>query len=204
MQTKKENIERILLVVAREQFMKNGVRKTSMQTIARLSGVAVGNIYNYFKSKDDLFKAIMRPLLVAMEDYNKHNLDEVYISLDVFKEEKFFERMKKQVEALILPYKDEMRLLITQSQGTSLEHFLRHFKETQKIDGMKYIERMKNHFPELSKEVSPLFLNIISDLWMSVIKQIVLNPMISEAEIDLLLNNFITYGMGGWKSLLRA
>lgn len=77
-------------------------------------------------------------------------------------------------------------------------------KETQKIDGMKYIERMKNHFPELSKEVSPLFLNIISDLWMSVIKQIVLNPMISEAEIDLLLNNFITYGMGGWKSLLRA
>ncbi|MCI6671001.1 MAG: TetR/AcrR family transcriptional regulator [Prevotella sp.] len=204
MQTKKENIERTLLVVAREQFMKNGVRKTSMQTIARLSGVAVGNIYNYFKSKDDLFKAIMRPLLVAMEDYNKHNLDEVYISLDVFKEEKFFERMKKQVEALILPYKDEMRLLITQSQGTSLEYFLRHFKETQKIDGMKYIERMKNHFPELSKEVSPLFLNIISDLWMSVIKQIVLNPMISEAEIDLLLNNFITYGMGGWKSLLRA
>ena len=34
-----------------------------MRTISAKSGVVLGNIYNYFKTKDDIFCAVLRPLL---------------------------------------------------------------------------------------------------------------------------------------------
>jgi AcrR family transcriptional regulator len=46
-----------ILDAARERFRHYGVRKTTMQEIARDAGVAVGTLYLYFKDKDDLLVA---------------------------------------------------------------------------------------------------------------------------------------------------
>ena len=48
MKTLKEDIRNKIVVTARNEFIKNGFRKTSMRTISAKSGVALGNIYNYF------------------------------------------------------------------------------------------------------------------------------------------------------------
>lgn len=42
-------------MAARNEFIKNGFKKTSMRTISAKSGIVLGNIYNYFKTKDDIF-----------------------------------------------------------------------------------------------------------------------------------------------------
>lgn len=49
MQVLKEDIRGRILTIARQQFEKKGYSKTSMREIAELSGVGVGNIYNYFR-----------------------------------------------------------------------------------------------------------------------------------------------------------
>ena len=49
------------MTVARQQFERNGYSKTSMREIAVLAGVGVGNIYNYFTNKDELFREVVRP-----------------------------------------------------------------------------------------------------------------------------------------------
>jgi AcrR family transcriptional regulator len=46
-----------ILKAARERFRYYGVRKTTMQEIARDAGVAVGTLYLHFKDKDDLLVA---------------------------------------------------------------------------------------------------------------------------------------------------
>ena len=46
-----------ILEAARKRFRYYGVRKTTMQEIARDAGVAVGTLYLYFKDKDDLLVA---------------------------------------------------------------------------------------------------------------------------------------------------
>lgn len=55
MQILKDNIRSRILDVAKQQFELKGYSKTSMREIAVDVGVGVGNIYNYFKSKDELF-----------------------------------------------------------------------------------------------------------------------------------------------------
>src|SRR5580704_12374428 len=52
--------ERRILSAARRLFDRNGYAKTSMEDVADRAGLAVGTLYNYFNSKDDLLLAIMR------------------------------------------------------------------------------------------------------------------------------------------------
>jgi AcrR family transcriptional regulator len=55
-----------ILEAARERFRYYGVKKTTMQEIARDAGVAVGTLYLYFKDKDDL-------LVACTEEYVVHH-----------------------------------------------------------------------------------------------------------------------------------
>ena len=41
----KEDIRNRIVIAARNEFIKNGFRKTSMRTISAKSGVVLGNIY---------------------------------------------------------------------------------------------------------------------------------------------------------------
>ena len=66
MQVLKVDIRGRILTVARRQFERKGYSRTSMREIAELSGVGVGNIYNYFTSKDELFREVVRPVLCAL------------------------------------------------------------------------------------------------------------------------------------------
>jgi len=52
---------------ALELFMERGYHATSMRQIADKSGLALGGIYNYFKSKDEIFEA----LIVNKHPYKK-------------------------------------------------------------------------------------------------------------------------------------
>ena len=67
MQVLKEDIRGRILTVARQQFERKGYSKTSMREVAELAGVGVGNIYNYFTNKDELFREVVRPVLYALE-----------------------------------------------------------------------------------------------------------------------------------------
>jgi AcrR family transcriptional regulator len=49
-----------ILDVARECFLAEGYAATSMSTIAARLGGSKGTLYNYFKSKEDLFAAMMQ------------------------------------------------------------------------------------------------------------------------------------------------
>ena len=100
MQTLKSDIRNRILSAAKEQFMQRGYLKTSMREIADAVDVGVGNLYNYFENKDELFCVILRPvsdalermlqehhgakgadiMLICSEEYLKSAVDE-YISL---------------------------------------------------------------------------------------------------------------------------
>ena len=94
MQIQKDEIRNRILIVARSEFMKNGVRHTSIKNIADKAGVAVGNVYNYYKGKDDLLKAVLAPLFKAFKDYRSKTGGEEYVTLDIFHHELYHEIMR--------------------------------------------------------------------------------------------------------------
>ncbi len=59
----KDEIRQSILDNALNDFMTKGFKSTSMKGIAQKSGIAVGNIYNYFKDKETLYYSLVRPVL---------------------------------------------------------------------------------------------------------------------------------------------
>src|SRR3990170_4717311 len=48
-----------LIEVAYEQFNEHGFHGASMRHIAEAAGVAVGGIYNHYRSKEEIFAAVL-------------------------------------------------------------------------------------------------------------------------------------------------
>ena len=57
-----------LIDVARQQFAKNGIENTTMNDIARESGKGRRTLYTYFKSKDDIYFAVIETELERLSD----------------------------------------------------------------------------------------------------------------------------------------
>lgn len=57
-QSNKDQIRRALLQKGREYFIKYGLKKTSVDELAKAAGIAKGSFYKFFNSKEALFLAI--------------------------------------------------------------------------------------------------------------------------------------------------
>jgi TetR/AcrR family transcriptional repressor of mexJK operon len=57
-----------ILDVARECFLAEGYAATSMSSIAARLGGSKGTLYNYFKSKEDLFAAMMQRQCAGLQE----------------------------------------------------------------------------------------------------------------------------------------
>ena len=203
MQTQKDEIKERIIAVARQEFIANGVKNTSMQRIASLSGIAVGNIYHYFKSKDHLFRCVIHPLLKAFEAYRKNANQSSYATLDIFRYDSYLEGMKELVTSLVVPYRDELKLLLNEADNTSLHHAVDKMIEQQSIDGMNYIKRMKQQYPCINDQISPHFLRVLCNLWKEVIKEIVMHDNLTPKEQESLILDYVKFDVGGWKYMLN-
>ena len=75
MQYIKESLRRKILETALEEFDKNGFDGASMRAIAEGSGTSLGNLYRYFKNKDDLYARCLDPILVECIELTERAFD---------------------------------------------------------------------------------------------------------------------------------
>lgn len=59
MQVKKDDIKNRILTVSEKLFIKRGYEDTSLKLIAEKSYISKSNIYRYFKSKDEIYEALV-------------------------------------------------------------------------------------------------------------------------------------------------
>ena len=71
----KSNKKMEILRAAAVSFAKNGIAKTKMEDIALTAGVGKGTIYEYFRSKEDIFLAAHEQLHIEIDKKIKIILD---------------------------------------------------------------------------------------------------------------------------------
>ena len=119
MQVLKEDIRGRILTIARQQFEKKGYSKTSMREIAELAGVGVGNIYNYFTSKDELFHEVVRPVLCALEAMLQEHHGIRGEDIMMMRSEKYLKSCIDEYVSLIDKHRSLMEILLFRAQGSS-------------------------------------------------------------------------------------
>ncbi|MDC7220113.1 MAG: TetR/AcrR family transcriptional regulator [Spirochaetales bacterium] len=76
MQVLKEEVRQRIIKSAKREFKNNGFDKASMRDIADSAKMTVGNLYRYYKNKEDMFGAIVGDLYQELKDLRKNMSEE--------------------------------------------------------------------------------------------------------------------------------
>ncbi len=202
-QTQKHKTRSIILEAASEEFLKKGFKNTSMRTVSRLSGITLSNIYNYFRDKDEIFRAVLTPLLDAFELlFTEYNSDD-YQSKEFFS---MGSHQKKVIdEFMVIPtnYRTELKILLFNSAGSSLENFRDTFTDRYTEESLRYLMVMKERYPHIKADFSFFFLHSMCSLWLTVMGEIVSHDELTDDDIKRFITEYITFGTAGWKALMK-
>ncbi len=202
MQVQKDNIRKRILEVSKEEFLEKGFKDVSMRSIAMKAEVGLSNIYNYFKNKNEILGEVLYPLLNAFDKLLEEHNEPKYISKDIFTSEQYQLEHTERFVQLILKFKKELKLLLFHSHGSTYENFWDEFSDKQTETGWKYIQKMKEKYPQVNTNMSEFFLHTMSSWWLTIIGEIVSHNL-TKAEMEQFFSDYIAFGTAGWKKLMN-
>ncbi len=205
MQIKKEEVKEKIIRIAKQEFMELGFERASIRKIAKLAGVTTGNIYIYFKNKNELFKEIIKPAVEFIEssmsveadskkikDYIANNLssaDETFSSNKIFLED-------------VLKHKTELNLILFKSAGSAYagykEHMIRMYAEG--LDLVTDIASEKSGGRKL--EFTEMFKHSRAALFISMIEETLLHEPDDE-ELKIYMKEIAIFAHHGLQHLIE-
>lgn len=193
-----------LIAVSREAFLKSGFKGVSMRDISRLTGMALGNIYYYFPSKDALYKEVLRPLTQRLEKVMAEHNSDVNLTLVVFEKTPDEYPFIWHFTEIVAEFRSELNLLFFRSQGSSLENYPNCLVERAEIMGKEYLKRMKEKFPHINSDISPFLMRIISSIQITIMRELVSREDVPDEEFRQFVREYSLFNASGWRALLRV
>jgi AcrR family transcriptional regulator len=206
MQVKKEYTHEHILEVAKRVFLRKGYSKTSMRDIAKGAGIGVSNIYNYFKSKDDLFRYIVMPLVTELEtmmyEHHKMSNQESFMNCDPCNSEEMIAKNVQEYLRLINNHRDEFKMLLYQAQGSSLENYIDTYTESCSNLVLDFMEEFKKKYPDCGVICSP-FTYHVHIVWMFSFISEMIKHELSSQEMKEAIEDYIKFEFSGWLALMN-
>lgn len=135
-ESRKEKIEE----AARELFIRQGFHATSMRDIAKGAGVSLGNLYNYYETKEAIFESIVAKYMEVIDE----RLREMFASIYEPLEPESLRRLGEMAGELVNQHADFWLLMYIDV----LEFQNRHFRKM--FDGLS--DRFRKVFGEKFEE----------------------------------------------------
>ena len=202
MQVLKEDIRGRILTIARQQFEKKGYSKTSMREIAELSSAGVGNIYNYFTNKDELFREVVRPVLCALEAMLQEHHGIRGEDIMMMRSEKYLKSCIDEYVSLIDKHRSLMEILLFRAQGSSLERFRENYTDRSTELVKVWFTVMQRKYPMINIAI-PDFIIHLHTVWMFTMFEELLRHSIANQEMKAILHNYILFEIQGWRAIIR-
>jgi AcrR family transcriptional regulator len=139
---KKAHIERS----AKELFIRRGFHATPMRQIASHADVSLGNLYNYYRTKEELLTSIINGYQKIIDSKLQLMLVEIE---DPFQPEEL-KRFGRRVKALVNSHADYWLLMYIDVLEFENQHFRKMFEGLAK----KLRKRFANRFADLKQERS--------------------------------------------------
>lgn len=124
---KQNNTLENILNAAKAEFLEKGFRGASLRNIVKNANVTTGAFYGYFKSKEDLFDALVsEPADFIMREFNRIQTEFTYLTPD--EQEAGMGKISKNSLIdwidFIIDNADVFKLILKSSEGTRYENFI--------------------------------------------------------------------------------
>lgn len=202
MQVLKDDIKRRILDVARQEFNQRGFTKASMRDISAKVGVGVGNLYNYYPSKDDLFRAVLAPVVSACYAmFDKHHGEYGHDALSMTRENYLLTAVSDYM-TILKGNRTLLKILLFKSQGSSLENFKVEFTDRATVQVKSWFANNKLRHPEMNIDVSDFMIHLHT-VWMFTLFEEILMHRVTGADMERVIEEYIKFEINGWKNILQ-
>ncbi|MCR5171808.1 MAG: TetR/AcrR family transcriptional regulator [Treponema sp.] len=190
--------------IATQEFLENGFRGASLREIVKKAGVTTGAFYGYYKSKKELFSALVKPHAdyVAnlfgslIEQFKKLPKSEWAANMATFSKQGVM-----QVYEYAYKEKDTFRLILNASEGTEFENFVNNMIE-------KEIEMTHIFYKEMEKQgynpyaFDQTLEHIIISAEFAAIFELIVHDIPFEEGLKC-AQNIHDFYEAGWQSVLK-
>lgn len=115
----KDEIRENILKAALQEFFEKGYKSAAMRNIAEQARIPTGLIYSYYKNKEALFDAVLRPVLYDWEQVlaAEEGKESSHTGSGIYG----LSRAESQCLLNLFDHRKEFIILIDKSQGTRFE-----------------------------------------------------------------------------------
>lgn len=201
MQVLKKQARKKIMESALEEFASRGYQKSSMRRIAAEAGFTVGNLYNYFRDKDELFYAVMEPITEPVMLYLQQLEGRDVLSSRESWLLEFHMGIASELALFIHLNRNLLDILVFKSHGSCLEMFTDDVIEKYTDLSMVFLEQARAVFPEIRKDVSRFTVhNIISFSITSIIE--LLMHKVPHSKMKIYLDEIMIFMYHGWQAIM--
>lgn len=165
-----KSIDPRILKSAKEEFLSQGYEKASLKTICANAKVTTGALYKRYKSKEELFTAVVTPTLEALNEV----ADNRRINFETVTEFELIEAWNMNNDVMLWWFKflyshyDGFILLLSCSQGTSFSNFTHYWVEKMSIYTYEYYLEAKNRGIFTTEISKTEFHTLLSSFWTTI------------------------------------
>ena len=148
----------------KEEFLEKGFEGASIRSIGAKAGMTSAGLYRHFKDKEAMFSAIVDPLIEEINGWIGRHVSLKYKLADEKEknEAMFGESFADMIYEVILPRKEEFRMLLCSAKGTKYESFVHDFvKENQNeiAKAIRYLKKQGYPVKEIDRDELHLILS---------------------------------------------
>ena len=121
-----------ILRAARGQFLEKGFEGASIRAIAADAGLTSAALYRHFESKHELFAALVKPGMDAIDAWMTEHTSHAYADAASSRVEQAASRSEvDMMREVVFPNRETFKLLLCCAQGTEYENFIHDLVERQ-------------------------------------------------------------------------
>ena len=204
MESKENDTLERLLTMAQEEFLDKGFRGASLRAIVKKAGVTTGAFYGYFKSKEELFDALVK----EHADYIMGVYDDILAEFERLppeQQEKSMDDYSSTGLQKIFDYawqhKPAFRLILKSADGTKYENFIQELAQKD-MDSTDDFYRLLESLGKKVERIDPLIEQLVITGTFSSFFTLILRDLPKE-EAERGLFQLFRFYRGGWNGLMH-
>ena len=185
---------------ARREFLDKGYTGASLRKIAEKSGVTVGAIQIRYRSKDELFTSLLKPLLDGIEALFQSTMADYYAGAGADLLQNLKGSMQHESTAilrLIFEHYEEAVLLLCRSGGSSMEHFFDGIVQRKIHESIAFFHNAG--FSGIDEKLLGLLIAAQFDSYRRIVAE-----CSDRRTAEKYMDELMVYHFGGWAALFAS
>ncbi len=186
----------------KDEFLEKGFKDASVRSIGARAGMTSAGLYRHYADKEAMFNAMVEPLIESMKAWTARHTEKKYSLVDggVSDDELFCETFIDMIKKVILPRRDEFKLLMSRSNGTKYENFIHDYVEgIQKefLEAIRYLKAKGRPTAEPGEEE----LHMLLSAYLTACFEPIIHDH-DDAKVIQYLNTVREFFMPGWLKIM--